>query len=183
VALEFIMRQYTVYGGSFDPVHFGHLSMIERAVALGYTVIVVPAYRHAFGKKSAPFAHRVRMCELALEACHLQEHTRLCTIEATLAGDQPLPIYTYDVLCVLRDKLQQAPSLLIGPDVVAEWARWYRHEDIDREFGRVCLPETYAVRSTDIRQRLQGGASPASLHEDIPEAVMAYILAVGLYQE
>ena len=177
------MRQYTVYGGSFDPIHVGHLSMIERAVALGYTVIVVPAYRHAFGKKSAPFAHRVRMCELALEACQLQEHTRLCTIEATLAGEKPLPVYTYDVLCALRDTLQQAPSLLIGPDVVAEWARWYRHEDIDREFGRVCLPETCPVRSTEIRQRLQAGVSPAMLCTVIPEAVMAYILAAGLYQE
>jgi nicotinate-nucleotide adenylyltransferase len=177
------MRQYTVYGGSFDPIHFGHLSMIERAVALGYTVIVVPAYRHAFGKKSAPFAHRVRMCELALEACQLQEHTRLCTIEATLAGGKPLPVYTYDVLCALRDKLQQAPRLLIGPDVVAEWARWYRHEDIDREFGRVCLPEINAIRSTEIRQRLQAGASPASFREVIPEAVMAYIVAAELYQE
>jgi nicotinate-nucleotide adenylyltransferase len=177
------MRQYTVYGGSFDPIHYGHLSMIERAVALGYTVIVVPAYRHAFGKKSAPFAHRVRMCKLALEACQLQEHTRLCTIEATLAGEKPLPVYTYDVLCALRDKLQQAPSLLIGPDVVAEWERWYRHADIDREFGRVCLPEIYTVRSTDIRQRLQAGASPASFRDVLPEPVMAYILAAGLYRE
>jgi nicotinate-nucleotide adenylyltransferase len=177
------MRQYTVYGGSFDPIHVGHLSMIERAVALGYTVIVVPAYRHAFGKKSAPFAHRVRMCELALEACQLQKHTRLCTIEATLAGKKSLPVYTYDVLCALRDTLQQAPSLLIGPDVVAEWARWYRHEDIDREFGRVCLPETCPVRSTEIRQRLQAGVPPAMLRTVIPEAVMAYILAAGLYQE
>jgi nicotinic acid mononucleotide adenylyltransferase len=123
------------------------------------------------------------MCELALEACQLQEHTRLCTIEATLAGGKPLPVYTYDVLCALRDKLQQAPRLLIGPDVVAEWARWYRHEDIDREFGRVCLPEINAIRSTEIRQRLQAGASPASFREVIPEAVMAYIVAAELYQE
>ena len=49
------MRRYTVYGGSFDPVHFGHLSLVERAVTLGYEVIMVPAFRHAFGKQSAPF--------------------------------------------------------------------------------------------------------------------------------
>jgi nicotinic acid mononucleotide adenylyltransferase len=67
--------------------------------------------------------------------------------------------------------------------VVAEWARWYRHEDIDREFGRVCLPEINAIRSTEIRQRLQAGASPASFREVIPEAVMAYIVAAELYQE
>jgi nicotinate-nucleotide adenylyltransferase len=175
------MRRYTVYGGSFDPIHFGHLSMIERAIALDYTVIIVPAYRHAFGKKSAPFAHRVRMCALALE--QLQAQARLCTIEQTLAHRTEGPVYTYDVLCALRDKLHTAPSLLIGPDVVAEWERWYRHEDIDREFGRVYLPETRKVRSTDIRQRLQSGVSPHALGDFTPEAVIRYIMAEGLYQE
>jgi nicotinate-nucleotide adenylyltransferase len=177
------MRRYAVYGGSFDPIHFGHLSMIERAVGLGYTVIIVPAYRHAFGKRSAPFAHRIRMCELALEAQQLQEHTHLCTIEHTLARGEEAPVYTYDVLCALRDKLHTAPQLLIGPDVLAEWERWYRHEDIDREFGRICLPETRTIRSTEIRQRLHAGTSPAALGEFTPQAVIAYILAQGLYQE
>jgi nicotinate-nucleotide adenylyltransferase len=180
---ELIMRRYAVYGGSFDPIHYGHLSMIERAIALGYTVIVVPAYRHAFGKQSAPFVHRVRMCELALAVCRLQEHARLCTIEHTLRRGEATPVYTYDVLCALRDKLHMAPRLLIGPDVAAEWHRWYRHEDIDREFGRLCLPETLSVRSTEIRQRLHAGASHESLREFTPEAVIAYIMAQGLYQE
>ena len=67
------MRCYTVYGGSFDPIHAGHVSMIRRAVELGYYVIIVPAFRHAFGKQSAPFEHRVSMCRLALDA-PLQSH-------------------------------------------------------------------------------------------------------------
>src|SRR6266446_1512327 len=58
---ERCMRRYTVYGGSFDPVHCGHISLVERAVALGYAVIIVPAFRPAFGKQSAPFEHRVRL--------------------------------------------------------------------------------------------------------------------------
>jgi nicotinate-nucleotide adenylyltransferase len=176
------MSQYTVYGGSFDPIHFGHLSMLERAMALGYEVIVLPAYHHAFGKQSAPFAHRVRMCELALQACQLQEHTCLCTLEQTLAQGRGTPVYTYDVLCELRDKLQAAPCLLVGPDIAAEWQRWYRHADIDREFGRLCLPVTRAIRSTEIRQRLRASASLASLHELVPEPVLAYIAAHGLYR-
>lgn len=176
------MSQYTVYGGSFDPIHFGHLSMLERAMALGYEVIVLPAYHHAFGKQSAPFAHRVRMCELAVQACQLQAQTRLCTLEQTLAQGRGTPVYTYDVLCALRDKLQAAPCLLVGPDIAAEWHRWYRHADIDREFGRLCLPVTRAIRSTEIRQRLRAGASPASLRELMPEPVLAYIAAHGLYR-
>jgi nicotinate-nucleotide adenylyltransferase len=171
-----------VYGGSFDPIHFGHLSMIERAVTLGYEVIVVPAYRHAFGKQSAPFAHRVRMCELALQDYQLQEHAHLCTIEQTLAQGRSASVYTYDVLCALRQKLQTAPCLLVGPDIAHEWQRWYRHSDIDREFGRLHLPMTCPVRSTEIRCLLQAGATPDSLRQFLPESVIAYIFAQGLYQ-
>jgi nicotinate-nucleotide adenylyltransferase len=176
------MSRYAMYGGSFDPIHYGHLSMIERAVALGYEIIVVPAYRHAFGKKSAPFLHRIRMCELALQACQLQDHTSLCQIEQTLARGRHVPVYTYDVLCALRDRLPAPPRLLVGPDIAAEWQRWYRHQRIDQEFGRLTLPITRAVRSTEIRRRLRAGVWPGALHDMLPEPVLAYITAEGLYR-
>jgi nicotinate-nucleotide adenylyltransferase len=176
------MRRYTVYGGSFDPVHCGHISLVERAVALGYAVIMVPAFRHAFGKQSAPFEHRVRMCELALLACQLQEHAQVCAIEHSLAQANPAPVYTYNVLCHLRDTLGSAPCLLVGPDIATEWERWYRHTEIDAEFGRLCLPLVHPIRSTDIRQRLRAGEAPASLSAVLPEAVAAYIAAHGLYR-
>lgn len=176
------MRRSTVYGGSFDPVHFGHLALVERAIALGYEVIMVPAFRHAFGKQSAPFEHRVRMCELALLACQLQDHAHVCTIERSLAQASTTPVYTYDVLCHLRDTLGHAPCLLVGPDITTEWERWYRHTEIDQEFGRLPLPLTHAIRSTDIRQRLHAGEPPASLSALIPAPVAAYIADHGLYR-
>ena len=176
------MRRYTVYGGSFDPVHRGHVSLVEQAVALGYEVIMVPAFRHAFGKQSAPFEHRVRMCELALQACQLQGHARVCTIERSLAQASHTPVYTYHVLCHLRDKFGSSPCLLVGPDIAAEWERWYKHTEIDQEFGRLCLPLLYTIRSTDIRQRLRVGEAPASLSTEIPEPVAAYMAAHGLYR-
>jgi len=177
------MRPYTVYGGSFDPVHIGHMALVEHAITLGYEVIIVPAFRHAFGKQSAPFEHRVRLCALALAACHLQEHARVCAIERSLAQASHVPVYTYTVLCHLRDTLGSAPCLLVGPDIAAEWQRWYRHTDIDQEFGRLCLPLSHAIRSTDIRQRLHAGTDPASLSALIPVPVAAYIAEHGLYRE
>lgn len=176
------MTRYTVYGGSFDPIHVGHLSMIERAIALGYEAIVVPAYRHAFGKRSAPFEHRARMCELALQDSGCETYARVCRIERILAQGGNLPVYTYDVLCALRDSLGVPPSLLVGPDIEVEWERWYKYEAIDREFGRLSLTMTKDVRSSTIRQRLYDGEPPASLHGLVPDSVIAYIIATGLYQ-
>ena len=175
------MRRYAVYGGSFDPVHAGHVSMIRRAVELGYHVVIVPAFRHAFGKQSTSFEHRLRMCRLALDAA-LQAHTCVCDVERHLANDDE-PVYTYDVLRHLRARLRQPVSLLVGPDIAAEWQRWHRHADIDQEFGRLSLPATHTVRSSDVRQQLRQGAAPASLGKLMPEAVAAYIAAEGLYVE
>jgi nicotinate-nucleotide adenylyltransferase len=173
------MRRYAVYGGSFDPIHAGHVSMVRRAVELDYHVIIVPAFRHAFGKQSAPFAHRVHMCRLAFDALL---PARVCDVERRLATDDDQPVYTYDVLRNLRDRLQQPISLLVGPDIAAEWHRWHHHTDIDREFGRLSLPATHAVRSSDIRQQLRQGVPPASLGGMLPEAVADYIAEQGLYR-
>ncbi len=177
------MTQYAMYGGSFDPVHTGHLSVVERAVALGYDVLVVPAYRHAFGKRSEAFEHRVRMCELALQDHHLQPQARVCTIEQTLslAGAEDVPIYTYDVLCALRSHLRQSPCLLVGPDITDEWTRWYQHDAIDREFGRLPMSMTLAIRSSTLRQRLRTGAALDALAPYLTPSVRTYIAAHGVY--
>ena len=174
------MRLDAVYGGSFDPIHLGHVSMIRRAVDLGYRVIVVPAFRHAFGKQSAAFEHRVAMCRLALEDSGLAP-CRVGDVERALAADDGRPVYTYDVLRHFRRRLQRPVALLIGPDIAAEWHRWHRHADIDREFGRLSLPATHSVRSSDIRRQLRLHPASAPLGDALPGAVAGYIAAHGLY--
>jgi nicotinate-nucleotide adenylyltransferase len=154
--------------------------MIRRAVELGYQVIVVPAFRHAFGKQSAPFKQRIDMCRLALED-PVQAHCRVCDIERSLATNDGEPVYTYDVLHHLRHRLRQPVSLLVGPDIAGEWQRWHRHADIDREFGRLSLPATHAVRSSEIRQQLGRGPLPVSLGDMLPGVVAGYIAEKGLY--
>ncbi|ETW93898.1 MAG: hypothetical protein ETSY1_37225 [Candidatus Entotheonella factor] len=176
------MTQYAMYGGSFDPIHTGHLSVVERAITLGYHILVVPAYRHAFGKQSETFEHRVRMCELALQDRRLQTHAHVCTIEQSLSRDEDAPIYTYDVLCALRSHLRHPPRLLVGPDIADEWTRWYQHEAIDREFGRLPMSMTLIIRSSILRQQLHDGAELSSLAAYLTPSVRTYIAAHRIYR-
>ena len=56
------------YGGSFDPPHIGHVLAVTYVLSVaGFDrVLVVPVYGHAFEKHLTPFAHRLRMCKLAM---------------------------------------------------------------------------------------------------------------------
>ena len=174
------MRPDAVYGGSFDPIHAGHVSMVRRAVELGYRVIVVPAFRHAFGKQSAHFEHRINMCRLALEESP-QAHCSVCDVERSLATNDGQPVYTYDMLRHLGNRLQKPVTLMVGPDIAGEWQRWHRHADIDREFGRLSLPAIHAVRSSEIRQHLGVGPLSVSFGGMLPRVVAGYIAEHGLY--
>ena len=63
----------TLFGGSFNPPHLGHLIVIQQAFELipkMDSLWVLPAYRHTFQKNLAPVKHRLKMSELLIEELH-----------------------------------------------------------------------------------------------------------------
>jgi nicotinate-nucleotide adenylyltransferase len=182
-----------LFGGTFDPIHNGHLE-IARAAADRFElqkVLFVPAANppHKPGGASAPYQDRVRMAELAcavdprFEVSRIEEHEErsysILTIEKLLAaGVKPL-------------------SFLIGADAFREIASWYRWRDVVaavefivvtrpgarwesqegakvRELSGLDLP----VSSSDIRRQVMEGA----VDVPVPRAVLEYIRAHGLYR-
>lgn len=151
-------------GGTFDPVHYGHLDLAEAArVRLGLDEVwFVPAghppHREMPG---ASAAHRFAMLALALAG---RQHMRLSDIEMGVDG----PTYTIDTL----DRLEaHHPALagrfcfVIGADAFAEirtWREWTRLLDRCR-FAVVARPgyrvEELPARLPDIAHRMSD--SPA----------------------
>jgi nicotinate-nucleotide adenylyltransferase len=112
-----------VFGGTFDPVHHGHLVIAEEArEALGLaTVVFVPAAASPFkaGRPVSAAAHRLAMVEAAIAGNPGFE----CS---TMELDRPGPSYTVDTLeaFAARGTDREALWLILSSEALAGFPRW-----------------------------------------------------------
>jgi nicotinate-nucleotide adenylyltransferase len=203
------VERVLLYGGSFDPIHFGHL-IISRWVAetLGVQrVVLVPGAvpPHKQDVRLAPATDRLAMCRLAVEG-----DAQFGVSDWELG--QPGPNYTLRTIRHFREALGTGVELcwLIGLDSLPELATWYHvaelvdectivtaarpgYEDPDlarlngvlsaeqvrRLRENVLASPRIDISATEIRARLRAGRDVRYL---VPEAVQAYIAERGLYR-
>src|SRR5438093_7280484 len=126
-----------VFGGAFDPVHYGHLILAEqsREQARLDQVWFVPAARHPFKAEStaAPFDRRAEMLQLAIAG---HPAFRLDEIEKRRPGLS----YTADTVDELK-RLHPADELvlLVGSDTLAELPRCHAPDRIVRPAALVAM--------------------------------------------
>lgn len=193
-------------GGTFDPVHFGHLLLAEQCreqCALD-EVRFLPAYRppHKQGAALSEPKARIEMLEFAVAGC------REFTV-SRLEIDRGGTTYTVDTLQELRDEEPERELyFLIGADSLADLPAWREPERIaelatvvavnrgdrplpdDEELQRQCgkflasrirlvtMPGI-DLSASDIRRRVAEGRSIRFM---VPRAVEAYIDEKGLYK-
>jgi nicotinate-nucleotide adenylyltransferase len=194
-----------LFGGTFDPPHFGHLVAAEAAAEqLGLArVWFLPAGQppHKRGQPISPLADRLRMVELAIAD---NPRFELSLADCALAE----PAFTVDLLGRLRAELGRATELffLVGMDSLRDLQTWRQPErvlelctlvavtrpghpapdpaDLEARLpgasARVRVLETPGVdvASTELRARVAAGRSIRYL---VPEAVRQHITAAGLY--
>jgi nicotinate-nucleotide adenylyltransferase len=183
-----------LFGGSFDPVHLGHLVVAEVAAeALGLRVRLVPAREQPFKRSthSATPAQRVEMLRLAVAG-----NPRLAVESIEL--ELPAPSYTVRTLraLALREPGNRF-TLLLGADAAQELPAWHEAEALPAladvvVFARPgwTVPTTPVIRrvlevpgldisATVLRQRVAAGRS---IRYFVPDAVREYIATHGLYR-
>lgn len=111
-----------IFGGTFDPVHFGHLALAEECLAVAGLdeVWLVPAASppHKGGKKLSRFDQRKEMLELAIAG---NEKFKVEPMEA----DRPGPSFTIDTLEEIhKRKPNDELFLIIGGDSALEFSTW-----------------------------------------------------------
>lgn len=131
-------RRIGIFGGTFDPIHIGHLILAEEAwfqLQLD-RVYLVPAGDppHKQHQPLTPVAHRVRMAQLATAD---NEHIRVSSLDA----DRPGPHYTADMVRLLNQQLGGHAEIyfLMGMDSLRDLPSWHQAEWLVKNCRLVAL--------------------------------------------
>ncbi len=196
-----------VLGGTFDPIHSGHLVIAEEArLRLSLArVLFVPAGQQWLktGRTITPAAHRVEMARQAIAA---KPYFELSSVEI----DRPGPSYSVETITILQQQLGAEAKLffLVGWDSLAELPQWKEPDRLIQlcklvavtrlGFSRPNLKVLESsvpgvtqsvvwlnippvdISSSDIRRRVAQGLS---IHDLVPGEVEVYIKEKKLYRK
>ena len=195
-----------VLGGTFDPIHSGHIVIAEKArLKCGLAkVLFVPAgqpWLKTDRTITAP-SHRIEMVKLAIAA---NPHFELSSIDV----DRPGPSYTVDTVNILQQQLGVEARIffLLGWDSLAELPQWkepprmiqlcqlvavtrpgFSRPDLkalEEEVPGITQSVAWLdmppvdISSSDIRYKIARGLS---IHSLVPKDVESYIVEQKLYQ-
>jgi nicotinate-nucleotide adenylyltransferase len=183
-----------LYGGTFDPIHHGHLLLAREALEQLQLdrVIFIPARLspHKLATTPTPAAVRREMLAAAIA-----DEPGFALDDSELGSEGPS--FTIDTVERVRAEYPEGPLYyLVGADNVRELHTWRRYEDLCRlvEFvvlgrGEINHPagarfqrleRRVDISATDIRQRVARGQSIRYL---VPEPVRSLIAGHHLYQD
>jgi len=197
--------EIAIFGGSFNPVHNGHIAFCRQCAGMSAfdRVLLMPANvpPHKAALELASNADRIEMLRLAAAG---EPDFSVSDLEYRLGGRS----YTVETLRALhRERPGDRFTLLLGSDMFRTFRQWYRCEEIlelasllagarhpgeyeelsalRESFGekksriRVADIRVTEVSSTQVREKIRRGEDVSGL---LPPAVYAYILSRGLYR-
>lgn len=182
-----------IFGGTFDPVHFGHLSLVialKELCALD-EVLLVPAGISPFKENAPPFAsneHRLAMLSLAVAS---MKGFHIIDWELSHKG----PSYTIDTVRKLSQENSNELHLLLSDDQVSNFYLWKKADELarlappligTRQGGEVLqiphakkiITPIFEISSSLIRERLRKKMYCGHL---LPSSVLDYIAQHRLY--
>ena len=173
-----------IFGGSFDPIHNGHIALAravrDRGLADEVWFLITPLNPHKQGKQLTDENLRLQMAQLALAG---EEALTASDFEFSL----PRPTYTINTLDALEKACPGREFLLLmGADNWYKIDKWYKSEEILARFGIIVYPRDgeevpplppqarwldsalYDISSTEIRNAVATGADMSQwLHPDV----------------
>lgn len=199
------MERIGLFGGSFNPIHNGHLHLVQVAKDCLHLdrVILIPARVSPFKQQHPDMASpkdRLEMCRLAAETLPF------CQVDSYELEQKTVSYSIYTVAHFRRKFPDAALVLLVGSDMFLSFCSWYRWQDILRnvalgvvsreaddqaalrrqqaflmQYGKIFLCESpvYPISSTKIRENCKNAVDFSCY---LPKKVVQYIISHDLYQ-
>jgi nicotinate-nucleotide adenylyltransferase len=158
------MQPIGIFGGTFDPIHFGHLRLAEEmagALDLGQVVFIPAGQPPHRGAPRTSATHRLEMVRRAIAG-----NPRFAVDAREV--QRPAPSYTVDTLTALRAELgsEQPLWLLLGADAFLGLPTWHEWRQL---FGLTNI----AVAARPGAQLLQSGSMPDELKHEVSQRQQA----------
>ncbi|MGB9302009.1 MAG: nicotinate-nucleotide adenylyltransferase [Anaerolineae bacterium] len=200
------MQRIGVIGGTFDPIHYGHLAAAEEArvrVKLEKVLFVVALLPpHKLDEEVTPVEHRLAMVRLGIAS---NPHFEISLVDV----DRPGPSYTVDTISILQEQWGPDTELffVMGLDSLVEVPTWHQPERLTRLCHLVAvsrprfevdmrrleasvpgissrveiigMPEV-DISSSDLQRRVKEGLP---IKYQVPEEVERYIIEHRLYEQ
>lgn len=188
------MKNIAFFGGSFNPIHNGHLEIMDKLLSNKFVdeVLVVPCGNHAFGKELLSAKERIDLIKLGIGN---NPQIKISDLEITSFEKS----YTANTLRKLKQTSDDKYMLVIGADNVSSFDKWFNWTYIRENFEFVVarrpgcnfenddgLKIKYVINmyneasSSEIRARLHDSLS---LEGMVPKIVEEYIIKHELYRK
>lgn len=156
-------KKVGIFGGTFDPIHMGHLILAQNALEIvGLDKVLIMPSGCSYLKDTEKITakeHRIEMTRLAIED---NEKFELSTVETDREGNS----YTYETLEILCGENPDTDYYyIIGADVFMSMRTWQKPEEIFRRCTIVCARRD-DIPDKDLDEMLE------QLHNDFDAKVM-----------
>lgn len=190
------MKRIGLFGGSFDPVHNGHIEAVNSFLESGLIdeiwILLTPAPPHKPDQKKTDFEHRYNMLKLAFQE---SDNIKISNLEK----DLPKPSYTLQTILHLKAQHPDKTFFLcLGEDSLQSFHKWHKYDEILEECMLLVVDrpgsdhgdvdsdileksifvdhKSMNISSTEIRR-----ASNSSTRMKLPDEVLSYIQKNNLY--
>ena len=185
------IQKIAIVGGTFDPIHLGHLKIISEVAKKFAKVIVIPT-GEPWLKAAKPIAtgeQRVAMAQTAVNSLNLADQVQVSAIEVKRAG----PSYAIDTVNELSKVYPEASfTLVLGSDAALNLHKWHRSDELQKlvevlvvkrasvepsQFPEIAI-DAPDISSTAIRDKI---AHSQEIAELVPPTIATFIKEHQLY--
>jgi nicotinate-nucleotide adenylyltransferase len=185
------IQKIAIVGGTFDPIHLGHLKIISEIAKKFAKVIVIPT-GEPWLKAAKPIAtgeQRVAMAQTAVNSLNLADQVQVSAIEVKRPG----PSYAIDTVNELSKVYPEASfTLVLGSDAAQNLHKWHRSDELQKlvevlvvkrasvepsQFPEIQI-DAPDISSTVIRDKV---AHSQEIAELVPPTIVTFIKEHHLY--